>query len=117
MCIVLEEQIAVVNDVSFLVEFLEETTCSLHSLLLELLLNHLLVELSTLTLTLLHNLEEVSATVTLDDCLAEGTLLADCHCTRQSGLAGTCSLNEDRSREGHLIDRPWLQRYRPHQPT
>ena len=43
----LEEQIAVVNDIGLLVELLEEAACSLHSLLLELLLGELLVELST----------------------------------------------------------------------
>ena len=64
----------------------------------------LLVELSTLTLLLGQYLEEVCSTVTLDNCGAELSLLDSSNSTTQSGLAGTCSLYKDRSREGDLAN-------------
>ena len=49
-------------------------------------------------------LEEVCATITLNNGGAELTLLNSGNSTTQSGLAGTSSLYEDRSREGNLTN-------------
>ena len=100
----LEEQVAIINYISLLIKFLNENTSCLKSLHLKLLLNCLCIELSTLTLRLLENLEEEGTTITLYQSLAEVTLLGRSNGTCESRLARTCSLYEDRSTEGNLID-------------
>ena len=82
-----EEEVTVVYHFGFLIEFLHEAACGLDGLLLEHLLGTLLVELHTFTVSFLENLEEISTTVTLDEALAELTLLAGCDGTREGRLA------------------------------
>ena len=72
---VLEEQVAVVLDVSLQVELVHETTGSLHGLLLKLLSLLLGIELDTGTLLAVDDLEQVSTGITLDDAAAELTSL------------------------------------------
>ena len=73
---ILEEEVAVVYDIGLLIEFLDEAAGSLDGLLLEHLLGGLLVVLHAFAISLLENLEEVGTAVTLDEALAEFTLLA-----------------------------------------
>ena len=73
---ILEEEVAVVYDIGLLIEFLDEAAGSLDGLLLKHLLGGLLVVLHAFAISLLENLEEVGTAVTLDEALAEVTLLA-----------------------------------------
>ena len=77
----LEEQIAIINDVGLLVELLHETTGSLLGTLAELTLHGLLIEVGTFALNLLDDTEEEGTAITLDNGLAEVTLLEGCHST------------------------------------
>ena len=101
----LEEEVTLVNDVSIQVQLVHgHTTNHLLSLLLHLLSLLLSVELHTLALLLGQHLEEVGATVTLDDRRTYLSLLDGSHSTTQDGLAGTGSLYEDRSGESNLAN-------------
>ena len=73
---ILEEEVAVVYDIGLLKELLDEAAGCLDCLLLEHLLGGLLVVLHAFSIGLLENLEEVGTAVTLDEALAEVTLLA-----------------------------------------
>lgn len=70
-----EKEIAVVHDTSLLVELLHKATGGLKSLLLELLLSGLGVELDTLALLTVNNLEEEGTTITLHGMRAELSFL------------------------------------------
>ena len=83
---VLEEEVAVVLNFSLLVELVHEAASSLQSLLLQLSLLLLGIELATLTLLLGEHLKQVGSTITLDDGRTELTSLDSSHGTTQHRL-------------------------------
>ena len=86
---VLEEQVAVVCNIGFHHQLLHEVSCTLHDLLLSLLLIFLGIILAAGTTGLVKNLEEIDTGITLDGTRTKGTLLRTSHGTTQCRLAGT----------------------------
>ena len=100
----LEEHISVIHDLCLDVKFVHVVAGSLHSLLTDLCLHLLLIELHGVLLTA-DDLELVDATLTLHGTGEELTDLSCIDGTTEGGLAGACRAHEDRSSESNLVDR------------